>query len=124
VGVLQKLSNAINNTVNRTIGIEPNKVNFENRSKIFDKLYGSRAPPPECKYDIGNIVRIPIKKNIFDKGYKPSWSKKLYRVVKRSNDGSVCYYRVESLNGDPVDRNYYKQELNLTIRNEVPSTEQ
>jgi len=119
VDVLDKLSDAINNSVNRTIGIEPNKVNFENREIIFKKLYGSRAPPIECKFSFGDIVRIPVKKNIFEKGYKPSWSKELYKVTKVLNDGSVCYYQVEHLNGDSVEKKYYDNELNLTIRNEI-----
>ena len=124
MGVLEQLSEGINNSINRSIGIEPNKVTYKNRREIFDKLYSPRAPPPECKYVVGNVVRIPIKKTIFDKGYKPSWSKELYRISKKSNDGSVCYYRVETLNGDSVDRNFYEQELNLTIRNALPPSTQ
>ena len=122
--MLDQLSDGINNSINRSIGIEPNKVTAENRREIFDRLYGSRAPPPECKYNVGNMVRIPVKKNIFDKGYKPSWSKELYRVSKKLNDGSVCYYKVETLNGEVLDRFFYEQELNLVIRNEVPHSAQ
>jgi len=122
IDVLDKLSEAINNSINRTIGIEPNNVTFENRKQIFKKLYGSRSPPVECKFSVGDVVRIPLKKNIFDKGYKPSWSEELYKVANTFNDGSVCYYQVETLEGDLLERKYYDQDLNLTIKNEVSLT--
>ena len=127
IDVLPQISEAINNTVNRSIGIEPNKVTFQNRAKIFKKLYGSISSPAVCKYEVGNLVRIPMKKNIFDKGYKPNWSKEIYRISKVKTDNEVCYYNLEDLNGEPLDKFYYHEELNLVIRNEEtvpPSNEQ
>lgn len=119
VGVLEKLSNAINNSTNRSIGVAPNMVTFENRKKIFKKLYGSRSPPVECKFTIGDVVRLPLNKALFDKGYALNWTKELYKIVTKQNDGSVCFYKVESMSGEKLDKNYYEQELNLTIKNEV-----
>ena len=117
IDVLPKISEAINNSVNRSIGIEPNKVNFENRQKIFKKLYGSKTPPADCKYSVGNLVRIPMKKNIFEKGYKPNWSKEIYKIAKVKSDKEVCYYILEDLNGEQLDKFFYHEELNLVIRN-------
>ena len=123
IDILPKLSEAINNTVNRSIGMAPNEVNFENRKKVFRMLYGSRTPPIDCKYAVGDIVRIPLRKNIFDKGYKPSWSKELYTIKRVKNDGNVCYYQVEDAEGQSKEGFFYDQEINSVARNEVSSAQ-
>ncbi len=122
IDVLQQLADAINNTKNRSIGMSPNSVNFENRELVFKRLYGSRSPSPECKFKIGDIVRLPTKKSLFEKGYAPNWTK-LFKISHVQADGSVCYYNVTTLSGDKIDRNYYSQELNLVIQNEVHSAQ-
>ena len=117
VDVLQKLSEAINNSVNRSIGIPPNDVTEKNRQKIFDKLYGKKQMPPLCRFSVGDKVRIPMTKNIFEKGYAANWTKELYVITHVFNDGSVCYYSVENSVGEPLKRKYYTEELNLVSRN-------
>ena len=117
VDVLQNISDGINNSVNRSIGMAPNEVTYENRRKVFQKLYGKIAMPLECKFNIGDKVRIPLKKNIFDKGYKVTWTKDIYTVTKQKNDGSVCFYNVESPEGETLEKFFYDQELNLVVKN-------
>lgn len=119
VDILDKMSEAINNTVNRSIGMAPNEVNFENREQVFKKLYDSWSPPVVCKYQIGDIVRIPETKNIFDKGYKPNWSRELYKIRRKFSDNSVCYYKVKTIGGQSLDRSFYEDELNFVARNEA-----
>ena len=118
VDVLQEISDGINNTVNRSIGMEPNNVSFENRDQIFRKLYGG-TPPIECRFSVGDLVRLPLDKNIFTKGYKAGWTKELYRVkrVLRTND--LCYYEVEDLTGERLPKKYYNQDLNLVVKHET-----
>ena len=119
IDVLDKISVALNNSYHRSIGMAPNQVNFENRREVFRKLYGSSAPPIECKFKLGDRVRIPIIKEIFDKGYAPNWSEEIYTVVDKRSDGEVCYYQVKADNGDILERRFYEQELNIVIRNEI-----
>ena len=61
----------INATVNRSIGMAPRDVNFENVSTVSEKLYENRETKP-CNFSEGNKVRIPREKNIFSKGYQQS----------------------------------------------------
>jgi len=114
--VLEQFSNNLNNTVHSTTGVAPNNVNFENREQIYDRIYGSPAPPLSCRYTAGDIVRIPEPKNIFTKGYKVNWSKELYKVTRVHSDKSVCYYSIESADGESLERKFYTQELNLVIK--------
>lgn len=119
VDVLQKISAAINNSVNRSIGMAPNDVTFENREEVYKKLYDSWTPPVLCKYQVGDIVRIPEQKKEFAKGYKPNWSKELYKIRRKLSDNSVCYYKLKTISGHPIDRSFYEEELNFVARNAV-----
>ena len=123
VDILPKLSEAINNSVNRSIGVTPNSVNETNREKIFNKLYGIKKPPPVCRFSVGDKVRIPQEKNIFQKGYEANWSKEIYDVTHVFNDGVVCYYSLRTSDGQPVQRKFYTEELNLVVRNALPDVE-
>ena len=115
--VLDKISEGINNSINRSIKMTPNSVNFDNREEVKRNLYGSRALPPVCRFANNDTVRIPTDKNIFTKGYALNWSKELYQVSEVLNDGEVCYYKVKNSEGQELDRNFYDQELNLVIKN-------
>ena len=117
IDVLQKLSSAINNTVNRSIGMAPNEVNFENREEVFKKLYDSWSPPVLCKFQVGDTVRIPEDKREFAKGYKPNWSKELFKIRRKFSNNSVCYYKLKTIDGTSIPRSYYEQELNFVARN-------
>ena len=117
IDVLDKLSNAINNSVNRSIGMAPNDVNFDNQEEVFNRLYGSQAPPILCKYKVGDIVRIPENKKEFAKGYKPNWSRELYKIRKILSDRRVCYFKLKTISGHRLDKSFYEQELNFVARN-------
>ena len=124
VDVLQKLSEAINNSVNRSIGVAPNAVTAENRGEIYRKLFGQEQLPPICRFSVGDKVRIPMSKNIFQKGYEANWTQELYEVTHVFNDGRVCYYSVQTSEGTTIHRKFYTEELNLVSRHVVPDAEQ
>ena len=123
VDVLQDLSEAINNSENRTIGMAPNEVTDENRKKVFEKLYGRKNLPPICRYKEGDKVRLPSKKSVFDKGYKANWTDEIFEVVGVFNDGDVCYYSVRNSEGHTLTRKYYAEELNLVLTNAISDSD-
>ena len=116
VDVLKNFSNNLNNTVHSTIGIEPNKVNFQNRKTIYNKLYGTIAPPVKCLFKVNDKVRIPEEKNIFSKGYAPNWTEEIFTIIKVINDGKVCFYKLKNSGGEILDRKRYTEELNLVVK--------
>ena len=122
VDILQSLSEAINNSENRSIGMAPNEVNDENREEVFEKLYGQKTLPPICRFSKGDRVRLQSKKSVFDKGYKANWTDQIFVVEKVYNDGRVCFYGVREQNGELLKRKYYTEELNLVSRNDVSDT--
>ena len=72
VKVLQDFTRNINNTVNRSTSFAPADVDFSNSDEIRKKLYPQMRNPKPCRFKVGDIVRIPIDKNIFQKGYEKS----------------------------------------------------
>jgi hypothetical protein len=71
-----------NNSIHRSIGMAPNSVSFENKEKVFKKLFPGKNLKVKCKIKIGWKARVPLKKTIFDKGFKPNWSDEIYEIVK------------------------------------------
>ena len=72
INVLQDFTRNINNSVNRSIGMEPGKVTDKNAHQIRDRLYGQEDNIHPCKLEKGDKVRIPKIKNIHSKGYAQS----------------------------------------------------
>lgn len=71
-----------NSTYNRAIGMAPNLVTFKNRAEVFKKLYPNIGLKVKCKLKIGWRVRIPKKKETFEKGYTSNWSEEIYIIKK------------------------------------------
>jgi len=69
-----------NKTYHRSVGMPPMLVSFQNRDEVFKKLYPNERVKVKCKLRIGWRVRIPRKKNIFDKGYTPNWTDEIYVI--------------------------------------------
>ena len=70
--VLQDFTRNINNSVNRSIGMEPGKVTDKNAHQIRERLYGQEDNIHPCNFEKGDKVRIPKIKNIHSKGYAQS----------------------------------------------------
>ena len=70
--VLQDFTRNINNSVNRSIGMEPGKVTDKNAHQIRERLYGQEHNIHPCNFEKGDKVRIPKIKNIHSKGYAQS----------------------------------------------------
>lgn len=70
--VLPDFVNAINSSVNRTIGMRPNDVNKENESIVWERMYKKylkdlETPRPPPKLKEGDYVRISREKLLFEK---------------------------------------------------------
>ena len=69
-----------NRTYHRTIKMKPvdvkDKTYIDFKKEINDK---------DCKFKVGDHVRISRYKNIFAKGYMPNWSEEAFIVSKIKN---------------------------------------
>ena len=115
IDVLEQFTRNINNSVNRSIGMTPNQVTFENSQNIFKKLHPTEKSIEHCKLKLGDIVRKAIDGNIFSKGYTPNWSEELYTVHSIKKSGNFCLYKI-SIGNTVIDNFFYLDQLNF-VRN-------
>lgn len=92
LNILDTFVNNYNNSVNTSIGMAPNDVTLENAEQVRNRLYGKANVKPECKLKLNDLVRIPLEKNIFAKGYERSWTIHTYLISRIQSSHGICYY--------------------------------
>ena len=117
IDILQDFSTNINNSVNRSIGMAPARVNFDNADSIWRKLYPNRGKKVSCdRIIVGDRVRTVLPVKMFHKGYRRAWSEEIYTVHAIEKSMGFCLYILKS--DKILPRKYYLSELNFVSRNE------
>ena len=101
-----------NNTYHRTIKMKPVDVK-DNTYIDFKKEVNDKDP----KFKVGDHVRISKYKNIFGKGYTPSWSEEVF-VIKKIKNTVPWMYVINDLNGEEIIGTFYGKELKKTNQQE------
>jgi hypothetical protein len=113
---LQKLVDSYNNTYHRSIKTKPNLVNEKNEDEIWNNLYGykknegSNQVLTNLKFKLGDLVRIPRYKSIFEKGYEKNWTEEIFKV-KRIIPIIPPQYIVEDLEQEEIKGRFNEAEL-------------
>ena len=76
-----------------------------------------RINDKDPKIKVGDIVRIWKYKNIFAKGYVPSWSEEFF-VIKKVKNTILWTYFISDLKGEEIVGRFYKNELQKTNQKE------
>ena len=61
-------------------------------------------------FEVDDCLRISKYKNIFSKGYTPTWSEEVF-VIKKVKNTVPWTYVVNDLNGDEIMGTFYEKEL-------------
>ena len=109
---LDERVNEYNNTYHTTIKMKPTDVK-DNTYINTDKDANDKDP----KFKVGDRVRISKYKNIFAKGYTPSWSEEVFVIKKVKNTVSWTYV-INDLNGEEIMGTFYEKELQKTSQEE------
>ena len=104
IDVLNDMVNKYNNTVHRTIKIEPIDVTGDSYVE-----YNEESNKKNPKFKIGDHVRISKYKNIFAKGYIPNWSEEVF-VVNDIKNTVPWTYAISNLNGKKVIGTFYEKK--------------
>ena len=110
---LQSVVKSYNNSFHRSIGITPSDVNKSNESKVPSRLYGdilSVDNPIIFNFNIGDYVRIPIGKKLFDKGYTQKWSSDIYVVIQKIPTNPPKY-TIKALTSEENIKQFYELQL-------------
>ena len=115
--VLDDIINKYNNTVLRTIKMEPIEVtddSYVKSNKDSMELHSNKKDP---KFKVGDHVRISKYKNIFAKGYTPNWSEEVF-VINKTKNTVPWTYVINDFNGEQITASFYEKELQKTSQKE------
>jgi len=115
VDVLPDLLHSYNNTFHRSIGMSPAEVNDSNEELVRARLYPSKPKSYEWKYDVGDRVRITVRRRPFAKGYLGRWSREIFEIDARLPTVPVTY-RLKDLAGDLIKGKFYEPEVQKVIK--------
>ena len=118
IDVLPEIVTAYNNSYHRSIGMPPALVRTADENKIWMRLYGDRLRPLKpSKMGPGELVRVSRVKGDFEKGYLPNWTEQHYRV-EGTKGHQRRVYKLQNIQGEPIDGEYYQEELQPIRENE------
>ena len=69
------------------------------------------------KFKVGGHVRTSKYKNIFAKGYTPSWSEEVFVIIKVKNTVPWTYV-INHLNSEEIIGTFYEKEIQKTNKQE------
>ena len=87
--MLDDIVNKYGNTVHRTIKMKPTEVTNDYYAEYNDVLNKK-----DCKFKVGDNVRISKYKSIFAKGYTPNWSEEVFVINEIKNTVPWTYVMI------------------------------
>ena len=108
--VLDNIVNKYNNTVHRSIKMEPINVISDSYAE-----YNKDSNEKDPRFKLGDNVRIPKYENIFATGYTQNWSEEAFFVSNIKNT-VLWTYVISDLNGEPITGSFYEKELQKTSK--------
>ena len=100
-----------NNRVHTTTRMTP----FESSNKPIDPPTFVNKPK-QPKFQVGDYVRVPDKRNTYSKGYTTNWNRELFKIQK-INPTNPITYTLEDENNEQIAGKYYEQELLRSVFN-------
>ncbi|EGT44476.1 hypothetical protein CAEBREN_31470 [Caenorhabditis brenneri] len=108
IDVLQKVVNAINHSINRSIKTAPVNVENGDFTNVDTRTLLKR------KYKVGDHVRIYAKQGTFDKGYEERWTQEVF-VIKQIYPTNPVTYLLMDQNGEEIDGKFYYYEMTRVL---------
>ena len=106
--MLDKHVHDYNNTIHSSIKMTPVEASLrKNENKVFRNLYadfGGKNPTP--KFLVGDNVRITNKYHLFEKGFTPRYTEKVFQIPKIVLTIPITY-KIIDLNGEEIEGSFY-----------------
>ena len=122
---LQKYNNRVHGTTKMT-PFEATKLHSNNSLLPSNNNNNNKVPRDSyrdsyrsfaqsfAKFQVGDFVRVPDKRNIYSKGYTTNWNRELFKIHSINKTNPVTY-TLNDENGDIIQGKYYEQELLRSI---------
>lgn len=108
--ILPSLVENYNNSKHRTIRMKPVDVT-EKHVKYLKQIYAQRSKVKYVeKFKVNDFVRISKYKQVFDKGYLPSFTNEIFQIVKVCNTNPITY-KLQDYLKQPIEGGFYNEEL-------------
>ena len=62
------------------------------------------------KFQVGDHVRITVKRGDFRKGYRPNFTKEIF-IISEIQDTDPITYKITALDGEEIVGSMYEQEM-------------
>ena len=118
VDALPDLLHSYNHTHHRSIDMAPVEVDDANEDFVRARLYPSKPKSYKWKYDVGNRVRITMRRQPFKKGYLGQWSDEIFEIDARLPTVPVTY-RLKDLAGDVIIGKFYEPEIQKVVKEDA-----
>ena len=113
IDVLQKLLDEYNHRTHSTIKLSPYEASKPKNRDVVMKTIKDKISTLNPKYKVGDRVRIYRYKTLFEKGYKPNWTKEIF-VIDNIRSTNPVTYKLKDLNSEDILGSFYKEEINKT----------
>lgn len=110
IDVLFDVVDDYNNKVHSSTGETPTDI-YINGKQSQDIAIDIVAEKP--KYKVGDYVRISRTKGVFEKGYKPKWSKEVFHIIGVDKLHPIMY-QLEDQQKEKIEGKFYETELQKT----------
>ena len=120
IKILQDVLSNYNNSYHRSIKTAPANVTAKNENDIFNKMYAFDETKIDKNLKIGDYVRIPVPKQLFDKGYTQKWSKDIFIINSVKLKSISVRYTIKTLEGDVINKLFYREQLQNLNFEEFP----
>ena len=125
--VLQDIVASYNNTWHHGIRARPKNVNKSNESRLWWQMYWPDTAflkelkrNRKFKFDIGDKVRMSLRRSAFQREYDTRWTGEIFIIVKRfMRQGVTPLYNLNDYQNAAISGSFYENELQkVTIPND------
>ena len=119
---LQQIVYSYNNAHHSSLGTSPLQVMYMDQSQLEDlwqRQYGKLSDKGAAHlerdlsrgYKVGDLVRVTHSKATFEKGFRPRWQRKVFKVVGSKYMKEKLVYKLEDLRGEEIKGWFYPEML-------------
>ena len=116
IDVLEDICTSLNLAFNRIIKMAPNDVTTKNEKKVFNNRYNiskEKLIKKRYKFKINDQVRIAIPRNVFTRGFRPTFSNEIFDIKERLPTNPHVYRVSFKGENDNLDKAYYSAQMVL-----------
>lgn len=124
IPVLEQVVKGINNYAGRSTKVAPDAIDERNEAAVLTTLkkgwekdfVDPTSLRSDSIYELGTPVRVLLKHSgPFSKGFKQSFSDRIYKIVKINYSSPITYVLADVLTGQKLNGNFYKSQLSVAL---------